>query len=171
LRREATEYGVLKSDVEGFLDVRFAAMKTQETGKLVFLPFLVQFMMLIARNSYFDNWTWPPFLIVIFIGNVVLSVTAWIVLRRSASILRRDALNKLGRKLRQTEMLMLLRPAKKTRMDVRKAGLQEIKRLIEEERQGAYSRWVQDPAFLAVLVPTGMLGILNVLFQALFGFM
>jgi hypothetical protein len=54
---------------------------------------------------------------------------------------------------------------------VQKVGLEEIKRRIEAERRGAYARWLQDPAFLAMFIPTGLFGILTILFQALFGLM
>jgi hypothetical protein len=146
--------------------------------------------MLVARNSYFDNWSWPPALLFIFVGNLILSATAWAILRRSAAGIKKSALEALNRNLREAERDIA---DKKTSAEktpetsgtqtsssakdelpspaVRKIGLLEIKRRIEEERRGAYSRWFQDPAFLAMLIPTGLLGILSILLQALFGFM
>jgi hypothetical protein len=161
--------GVRRSDLDGYLNVIFAAEKSQETGKLVLLPFLIQFLMLLARNSYFDNWTWPPTLIFIFLGNVVLSAMAWIILRRSAARLKVNALETLAHNLIETDRDIASHIRTIPSPEVRRIGLQEIKRRIEEEVRGAYARWFQDPAVLAMLVPTGLLGILSVLFQALFG--
>jgi len=47
-------------------------------------------------------------------------------------------------------------------------GLERLREQIEGERRGAYARLIQDPALLAVLVPTGLLGIITILFRALF---
>jgi hypothetical protein len=48
-------------------------------------------------------------------------------------------------------------------------ALQELGHRIADEQRGAYARVIQDPALLAVLIPTGLLGILTLVFQALFG--
>jgi hypothetical protein len=187
LEKHAAELRVNQDHLEGYLDVQFAAEKTQETGKLILLPFLIQFLMLVARSSYFDNWTWPPGLLFIFIGNMVLAATAWGILRRAAARLKTKALDELRHNLRaiEAELAAEKKPAANTiansapapqadsefAVKVQKLGLEEIKRRIETELRGAYARWLQDPAFLAILIPTGLFGILSILFQALFGLM
>jgi hypothetical protein len=78
-----------------YLDVRFAVETTKETGMLIFLPFIVQFLMLLARNSYFDNWTWPPAVVFVLVCNILLAGVAWGLLRGAAQRLRNTALQQL----------------------------------------------------------------------------
>ena len=56
------------------------------------------------------------------------------------------------------------RPRGKHRHD----GLLKMQKQIEEERRGAYAKFFQDPALAAMLLPSGIFGILTVLFRALF---
>jgi hypothetical protein len=159
LKKHQRKFGVNRTDLEGYLDVKFAADKTQELKLLVLLPFLIQFLMLVARNDFFDDWSWTPMLVCVFGCNIILSAIAWIILRRAATKLKEDALRALGKNLFQ---------AGRAAKSKRQAGLLEIKQRIEAEARGAYARWFQDPAFMAMLVPTGLFGILSVLFRTLF---
>jgi soluble cytochrome b562 len=95
LNLETARFRVRKTDLSGYLDVRFAAEKSAEVGQLVIYPFVVQFIFIISRNSYFDNWTWPRGLIVMFIINIVLACTAWATLRQTAKTIRDEALERL----------------------------------------------------------------------------
>jgi hypothetical protein len=161
------EFGVEDTDLEGYLDVKFAGDKTQELKLLVLMPFFIQFLMLVARNDYFDDWSWPPALVAVFGCNIVLSSVAWFKLRHAAAKLKKDALSALGQKLFRAEQVAKSKP-KDDLLEMRIAGLQEIKQRIEAEDRGAYARWFQDPAFMAMLLPTGLFGILSVLFRTLF---
>ncbi|MEJ0089730.1 MAG: hypothetical protein WDM80_08315 [Limisphaerales bacterium] len=76
-------FRVVSDDVEGYLDVLFAAKLTNETGKIIFLPFVIQFFMLVSRNSFFDNWGWPIGLVIVLVCNMVLAAIAWSLLRRA----------------------------------------------------------------------------------------
>ena len=43
-----------------------------------------------------------------------------------------------------------------------------VRKLIEEEHRGAYSRFIQDPALLAMLLPSGVFGIAVIVGRMLF---
>ena len=199
IKQEQTKFGVLEHDLPGYLDVRFAAEKSQETGRLILIPFVIQFLFILSRNSYFDNWTWPGTLVVIFVCNILLACTGWMLLRACAKKIRSEAVKKVkesldaaareinaapvqaaARPTSQGFWKSLLRWGSKTGPESlhmpedtpkpkdRQAGLLKLQGLIEAERRGAYSDFFQDPALLAVLLPSGVFGILTVLARALF---
>ena len=193
-RRDIKQLRARKDDIEGHLDVDFAAVKTRETGRLLLLPFLIQFLMLFSRNSYFDNWSWPITLNAILITNMLMAAVAWAILRRAAANVRREALKKLEGNLLEAKCdekrptaggTALSTPSKDADSTAaasspppapsgpfpaeRVITLIALRERILEEHRGAYARWIQDPAFIALLIPTGLTGVLTLLFRALFG--
>ncbi len=193
-------FGVQEEDLPGYLDVQFAAEKSEETGKLILIPFIIQFLFILSRNSYFDNWTWPGTLVAIFVCNILLACTGWMILRRCAKNIRLEAMKKLKDSLDETSRNLRKMPAERkettpwhalsrvfvqwarkgsaepdepraetTNSKDRHDGLLKMQKLIEEEHRGAYAHFFQDPALFAVLLPSGVFGILAVLVRALFG--
>lgn len=149
-------------DLDSFHDVKFAARLSAETGRLIFLPFLIQFLFILSRNSYFDHWTWPGALLAIFVGNAVLALVAWGILRHSANQIRRTALGNLQTAIRSC------RPATGGEGEARRRYLRRMRKEIGQESLGAYSRIVQDPAVLAVFLPSSVFGVLAILARTLF---
>jgi hypothetical protein len=189
LARTASRYGVEARDVAGYLDVQFAARKTQSTAFLLFLPFLVQFFMLLSRNSYWEWWLWQGNLVFIMSCNIVLALSAWFWLRSAARDVRVESLQDLEERLFRLKSRLPVGPiytsdtaayyknqpaASQAEPDTvtpeqRQLGLARLKSKIESDNRGAYANLVQDPALLAVLIPTGLLGIITVVVQVLFG--
>ncbi len=163
LQEKEAKHGVSGDALAGFLDVRFVAEKSQDTGRIILLPLAIQLLFIFSRNSYFDNWTWPTGLIVIFSCNILLALGAWYILRRCAKKIRDAALEEIDE-----QCALKSGEAEAPTREVRK-NLTTLKRLIAEEHRGAYARFFQDPALLAVMVPSGLLGIVVVLFRAMFG--
>lgn len=176
----ARNKGLRRADLEGWLDVRFAADKTRETGRLMYYPFLIFLLLLLSRNSYFENWTWPRSLIAVFVLNFIIAAICWALVRDSARHVQREALRELRDAARQTE----LRPEKEIRVEnpngpepkpghpgatvpCRKSvylkRLAELADEIKNERRGAFAHWIQDPTYIALFIPTGVTGILTVL--------
>jgi hypothetical protein len=156
-------------DLEGYLDVQFAAHKTWETAQLVYLPFVIQFLMLLSRNALFDKWSWPPILIFTFVASGLLALTGSVVLRRAAGAVRTSALAGLDRQLAIARISKTGAGDAAASARQREGILSEIRKRIVDERRGAYARFIQDPALVAILLPTGLFGILTVLFRFLFG--
>jgi hypothetical protein len=231
LQSYALQYRVDESDLAGFLDVKFAAENTRELGKLVLVPFIIQFLFILSRSAYFDNWTWTGTLIGIFVCNTLLAGIGWMILRRAARKIRRDAEEEVGNALKEVEHQMardednanvsssalrtvrhapvlvpasMLTDGSLSQLELgpasvstafsdssdaarqlesllqhprantfkpreRKLGLETVAKEITGETRGAYAPFFQDPALLAMLIPTGLLGLLSVLFRAFFG--
>jgi hypothetical protein len=176
------QFGVEESDLAGYLDVQFAAEKSREVGRLIIFPFVIQLLFIISRSSYFDHWTWPGVLIGIFLCNVFLAWAAWAILRRSARKIRKDAEKKIQGEIDQLKLG--LAPTAEAEADLpsnrrsenngaaharlRLRRLFFLRKKVELEQRGAYSKAFQDPALIATILPTGIFGILAVLFRAFF---
>ena len=176
----ARNKGLRRADVEGWLDVRFAADKTRETGRLMYYPFLIFLLLLLSRNSYFENWTWPRSLIAVFVLNFIIAAICWALVRDSARHVQREALRELRDAARRTELgaekeIRVEDPNAQApkpghpgatvscRKSVYLKRLAELADEIKNERRGAFAHWIQDPTYLALFIPTGVTGILTVL--------
>src|ERR1043166_2659246 len=188
LQKYRQRFQVEDKDLAGYLDVRFAAEKSEETGRLILLPFVIQFLFIISRNSYFDAWTWPGTLVAIFACNILLACAGWIILRRSARTIRKSAIKKLDESLNEVSLNIrnVLQTVHKptgwrdlwrsffgesrkaiaagsgkvsgtaASLKARRSGLLEMQKHVKGEQRGAYSPLFQDPALLAVLIPSGV---------------
>jgi len=206
----------LSASLEGLIDVRVAAEVTKEMGTRFYLPFIVMMLMLISRSGMFDNWPWPPALVLINVCSFLLVITVALMVRQAAREVRASALrvldrqifeakgnggaspqtpeadkpnpllkliDKAGRLVRQSTPHWLggtvsqpepasddaSKPDTPARPRPALKQLEVIRERILQERQGAYSRAIQDPAFLAMLIPTGGYGLFIVFMQVVFG--
>lgn len=169
-QRRYHHYGLAPEHLEGLNDVQFAAEITRNAGHLVLLPFVIQLAIIACRNRIFDNWSWPPVLLFILVCNIGLAGVGWFVLRRAARLVRFHALQKVNRKLLEIQRARVAtQKAHRADLERMRISLAGVRAEIEAERRGAYAHLIQDPALLAVLIPTGVLGIVVLLFHAIFG--
>jgi hypothetical protein len=170
-KKRAAEKCVRSEDVDGLLDVEVAAAKTSETAQFMYFAFIVLALHILSRSTIFENWTWPLDVCLVFFLNFLLACFCWWMVRRSAEKLRNHALARL----RQARVEVRCGEDK---IDCSELGAQHcyskteyrrrLKDLIQEiesERKGAFAHWIQDPALIALFVPTGLTGILTVLLQ------
>jgi hypothetical protein len=148
----AREFGLDPKDLDSWLDVDFAAVQTDEIGPLMFWPIVLQLLMLVSRIPYFDEWTWPVSLIVIFGLNFLAAAVAWWIVRRAAENVRKDALMRID-----TAVV----DARSSNCETYVQNLENLRDKIKNERRGAFARWFQDPTYLAVFVPSGVSGIVS----------
>ena len=52
-----------------------------EVARLIWYPLIVLTLIVVARSSFFDNWTWPTSLIVIFAITAAWAVGSAILLK------------------------------------------------------------------------------------------
>ena len=190
LRRNAIKYGLQTRHLDSLLDVEFAAVQTGEIGPLMFAPLLMILALLVSRSTILDSWPWPPGLIAIFLLNFLLVVFSWWMVRRATEHVRRDALERLAAVRSEVEMagdetyeIMAKRCAKSTEHSgeptvilektvkntipvQREQYLKNLDAVIErikDEKHGAFAAWFQDPAYLAVGIPSGVTGIVSLI--------
>lgn len=140
-----------RKDLSKYHDIFFVAKRTEVVARLIWYPLIVLTIMFVARSSYFDNWTWPASLIVIFVLNAAWALGSAIFLRRTAEQLRSAALEnlRLARLRNYTDQL-------------KRETWEELIFEIGDLKDGAFAPFRDQPFIHAVLLPSGSLGLLAV---------
>ena len=142
-----------ESDLADYWDILLIAKRTEAVGGLIYYPFIILSLLIVARLSYFDNWTWPPVLIVTLSLHFALAFYAAWRLPKVAREYRDKVLGRLKRRKRQALMLAEQTP-------------QAIDTMIEEVQsthQGAFSNLWEQPAIRALLFPSSGIGLATLL--------
>ncbi|MGD8377465.1 MAG: hypothetical protein PVF68_15140, partial [Acidobacteriota bacterium] len=85
-------------DSTGYRAIRLVARQTRVIGRVTYYPFVILFLMILSRSTYFDRWDWPiPLIILIGLNSAYLLGCA-LVLRLEAEKLRRRAVRNLQAK-------------------------------------------------------------------------
>jgi uncharacterized membrane protein len=138
------------SDVSPYLDVKLIVWRTRVVGKEIYLPFLVLFIMVISRCSYFANWSWPVGLILVLGLTAAIAMVGALTLRYAAEWARDMSLKELEKR-RQIYL-----------NDNITSKVDDIQKMIDEikaEREGAFSILSQYPWLAAILLPSGGIGV------------
>jgi len=131
--------------------VQLIARRTDAVGKLIFYPFIVLFLMFLARFNYFDNWQTPLGLAAVFCLSAAYAWSCAVFLRRAAENARMDALRRLNKNLEDT--IYRDDPNGRLMMQI-KFAINEISAI----REGAFLPFMQHPAVQALFVPFGGVG-------------
>ncbi|MBL8072610.1 MAG: hypothetical protein JNM35_16120, partial [Nitrospira sp.] len=91
LEQEAARLRVDKAYVREWIAIEFIAQRTAVISAMIYYPFVIVFLMGIARHSYFDRWDFPVGLVVIFGLNAAYAFGNGVFLRRSAEQAKRAA--------------------------------------------------------------------------------
>lgn len=136
--------GVPARYLDDWIDLEFVARRTRSVGKLIYFPFVVLSLMLVARSPFFDDWYTPPTVIVLSTLSFAIVLLCALALRRSAEASRRQALDRLR------DAVMRARGDGDTRL----AGqLEALRDRVERLREGAFATYTQQPLLKAVLLP------------------
>jgi hypothetical protein len=161
--REVTEWGrdvvdrshrrppLTEEELSAYNEIFFVAQRTQVIAPLIWYPLVVLTLIVVARASLFDSWTWPPGLVLIFAITAAWAVGSAILLRRAAEQLRETALNDL----RRFRLLGREVEAKRQMFDELIAEIRDLK-------TGAFVPLSDQPFIRAVLFPGAALGLLAV---------
>jgi hypothetical protein len=151
LNHYAVKLRVDKRYLDDWISMHCIARRTRVVAQLIYLPFIVISLMILARGSTFDNWSMPMGLLVVFAGSVLIVVFCAILLRWSAEISRRKAVWRLTNELVQL-----------------KGNGEEGRRLADQIqvminqigafKSGAFAPYSQQPFLRALLLPLGSYG-------------
>jgi hypothetical protein len=119
----------MREDFDEWLDIKLIAHRTEAVGKLIYYPFIILLIMLVARSPLFDNWNWPIGLILVLAIYATFALYCAIRMRRSAENARTQAIARL-----QTNLVLV-----------------EIRSM----KQGAFSPFSENPVIGAILIPSG----------------
>src|SRR4029079_15654774 len=70
--------------LDEWIDLQLIADLTERVSKLVYYPCCLLLLMVLARNSWWDAWTWPPPLVIIFTVNLGVAFSSILVLQKAA---------------------------------------------------------------------------------------
>lgn len=134
------------SALDRWLDVELIARVTEPVQRIVFYPFAVMALLILARSPLFDAWDIPGFLLTLLCIYVALVVAAAWRLRTTAERLRRRAEQEITRDV----------------MDARIAGAQELAAQLQAMLDylkslatGAFLPFSQQPLVRAALTVLG----------------
>jgi hypothetical protein len=143
--------------LDEYFDFRAIALRSEAVNRLIFYPFFVLFLLIIARNDFFDRWDWPTSTLLFFTLCSAYAVYSVLALRFAAEQARKSLLTQLDQKL----LSALAHPDD---------GLVEQLRLlrdkIEHSEEGAFAPLSQQPVIKALLMcfsGAGALPVLNYL--------
>ena len=145
----AKKFGTTGPVADEFLDNKFIGLRTKTVNHLIFYPFIVLAVVIVARNRFFDDWRWP-LAISMMVGLLfVASALCAFTLRGAAERARRSSLKRLDSELQQA-----LVADDTPRIELVRKIIDDIK----NDKTGAFAPLGQLPVVQAILVPFGGLG-------------
>ncbi|MFN7087380.1 MAG: hypothetical protein ACK4N4_12220, partial [Burkholderiales bacterium] len=141
---------------DDWIDIQFIAKRTESTAKLVYYPFIILAIGLIARSQLFDNWHTPTSLAIIFLTGATYAAYSAYCLRNTAEGARAKALARMTRKL----------IAARGDPAISDKALKQLELLFEDiqnERRGAFLPLSQQPFWKALLLPLTSFGGVEIL--------
>jgi hypothetical protein len=144
-----------KPTLEEWLSIELIAERTAVIGNFIYFPFIIMFLLGMARHRYFDSWDFPTALIIIFSFNAALVVISSMALRHSAETAKREAIRRLETRLTHTRGTFAGPDGDQNREELEWA-IQAIK----DNHKGAFLPLTQHPVFgAAVALPSGAYGV------------
>ena len=138
-------------ELSAYHEIFFVAQRTQVVARLVWYPLIVLTLMIVARSSFFDHWTWPFSLILIYALNATWALGSAILLRRAAEQLRDVAISNL-------QLLRVMSDDSEEKRRTFDELIGEIRGL----KKGAFAPLTEQPFIRAIIFPSGGLGLLAV---------
>jgi len=164
LEKISAERNMSKQTLEEWLSIELIAERTTVIGNFIYFPFIIMFLLAMARHRYFDNWDFPTALIIIFTLNAALVIVSSMALRHSAEIAKREVIKRLearliraGRTREAPEMPETPRTPDEARQ---RQELEWAIEAIKNNHRGAFLPFTQHPIFgAAVALPSGAYGV------------
>jgi hypothetical protein len=144
--------------LDEWIDLKLIADLTAHVGRLVYYPFIVFFLLLLARNEWWGHWLWPGEHIAILVCNLTLAAASIIILQNAALKARKAAEATLEAKVKRLRVATAESQAQNNANQAQEL-LEEIRAL----RHGAFVPVWENPVLGAVLLPSGGLGVLQIL--------
>jgi hypothetical protein len=89
--------------LDEWIDLQLIAELTEQVGRLVYFPSFLLLLMILARNSWWDCWSWPISLIAVFGCNFILALASVVILQTAAREAKRKAEASLAAKIKKLQ--------------------------------------------------------------------
>jgi hypothetical protein len=140
-----------EEELSAYNEIFFVADRTDVVARLIWYPLIVLTLMIVARSSFFDNWSWSPGLLAIYGINACWALGSAILLRRAAEQLRDATLSNLQ-----------ISRVRGHAIEAKRATFDELIAEIRGLKKGAFAPLSEQPFIRAVLFPGAGLGLLAV---------
>jgi hypothetical protein len=144
--------------VEEWIDLQLIADLTESVGRLVYWPFLAVLLMFVARNPWWDRWTWHWPLLTLFAINMGLAAASSLILQRSALKARETGVKHLQEKVNQKQ-----RQAAASVVEHESNQATQLLDEINALRRGAFAPLSKNPLVGALLANSSGLVVMQVL--------
>ncbi len=175
-----TEYDKRMADETSayWLTIKIVGKKTKVVGETIKYPFLVLFLLLVARHKYFDNWTWTVPLAIVIELTTLIALGFMIFLFYRANKVRQQMIARL----REDQLILIntqlpggiaaFDDAKTKLIGQRLRSIEYVMSEIQNMKSGAFSPLIsfRNPILAAILMPLGGMGSIS-LFQQLTQFL
>lgn len=166
-----SEYGKHLTDniLVQWFKINVIAKRTEVIGKMITYPFIVFTLLLIARNKFFDHWTWPISLVIVISLIIFIALYYSIVLFHDANVARKKTITHLYEerfKLMNTQIPTKFDAANDRITEFIKQKTLYIDDIIKDLRNlksGAFAPLSNSPVLIAILAPLGGLGSIAIL--------
>jgi hypothetical protein len=154
LEPRITANGTFDNAASSYIDVRFIGKLSREAVPLIIMPFIVLTLMIIARWDFFADWRWEALILGIFGINGAVCVCCAVLLRNAAVDAKDRAIREIARSASD---------ARAAAQTDRAGALDSLKELMEQDVNGAFVPWHQQPFVGALLLPFGGTGGLSLI--------
>lgn len=138
--------------LSAWVDIRLVAERTKAINPLVYFPFIVLALLVIARAGLFDDWDIP-------VGLIVVLVASFTICCISAGLLQRTASRVRERSIRQLQACLLEREQNdKPGVAPTSAQIKHLIQDVESLREGAFVPLLEQPFIAAGLLPFASAG-------------
>ena len=137
--------GVPSAYLDDYIDLEFIARRTRSISRLIYFPFVVLSLMVLARSPFFDDWYTQPTLFVLTTISFAVVLLCAFALRRSAEASRNQALDRL-----RDAALRAKGAAGDGKLS---AQLEALGARVERLHEGAFASFTQQPLLKAALLP------------------
>ncbi len=130
--------------------------------RMVYLPFIVLALMVVARSRMFDSFDWPPSLICTYACDAITALISGSALRQAAAELRQTIAGSLRRR---AQFVSVLREPDVDDLDDRlwRASQRRECESAETAAETPLFSWARNPAMFAQLLPFGGFGAINLI--------
>jgi hypothetical protein len=135
-----------------YVEVCFIGKLTAEAVPLIILPFVVLTLLFAARWRLFANWPLAPSILVILSANALICVVCALLLKNVAAKAKSRAIRNIG---------INAADARAAGADGFADSLDALRSDMEDNQEGAFLPWHQQPFVRAVLLPFGGTGVLQ----------
>lgn len=146
--------------LDDFIDVQFIARRTRCIANLVYYPFMVIALMIVARSSVFDNFSVRAPILAVQGGALAIMIACGLLLNRAAEHARKRALENLSDKISQ-EWGRESSPSR--------TQWEKLRERIVAMREGAFRPFLEQPLVGAALFPVTSFGWTTLLERGILG--